>query len=69
MAQLIKPAKITTETSNGEVTINLVLTIKVEGGEVSVSASHKKEEEKIDFIIPDTESLAPIEMIDFGKQT
>lgn len=60
MVQVIKSTHVTTETIQGEVTINLNLTITVnQDGSVGVATSAKKpeeKEEKMRFEMPDFDS-------------
>jgi hypothetical protein len=71
MPNLIKPATIIKEvtTQNGEVTVNLNITLTLQldqAGNLSVDASAK---EKVinEYHIPDVEEVTEEDLIDFGK--
>lgn len=79
MAQVFAPA--TTVIKDGEITINLVLTIKLEGSGLTASAPPEtkpsspavpvkrvaeEDDDKVDFMIPDIKSEG---LIQFGKKT
>lgn len=63
------------KTKDGEITINLVLTIKLDGDNLSVTADkpknkpilnmHQKNDENVNFEIPEFDSGE--DLIDFGK--
>ena len=70
--------EIRTETKTGEITINLNLTIHVEGNAVSVSAASQEQPkiakpaiasspDKVDFELPDISSVDMKDLLDFGK--
>ena len=56
---------ITTTTQQGEVTININLTLAIKDGELQVST--KTEEDKIPDYIPDWEPVRQDDLLDFGK--
>ena len=65
MAILTKqPAiQVKAQTSQGEITVNLNLNIKIE--QDSITVSHNKMDEKINWEIPDIE---PSKIIEFGSK-
>jgi hypothetical protein len=75
MPQILKPTQIirethfNTTTSQGEVTvnINLTLTVQMDHGELKITPSIKKVDEIPDYIIPEWDEIKPNELIDFGK--
>lgn len=74
MPQLIKPNDVRIVTKDGEVKISISLDLNINMGEISggvnilksdvESKTTKKEEDKIQWAIPD---FAPAEKINFGK--
>ena len=64
--------QVSTQTSNGEITINLNLKIQIEGGNVSISAEADKVEEKRNsnkqILIPDEIFDADIPIVKFGEK-
>jgi hypothetical protein len=74
MPQLIKPNDVRIVTKDGEVKISISLDLNINMGEISggvnilksdvESKTTKKEEDKIQWAIPD---FAPTEKINFGK--
>jgi len=74
MPQLIKPNDVKIVTKDGEVKISISLDLNINMGEISggvnilksdvESKTTKKEEDKIQWAIPD---FAPTEKINFGK--
>jgi hypothetical protein len=76
MAQLIKPGDIKVVTKNNEILVNIALelNIKLDGSvtnlnvgvsDVPISALQKKEEDKVNWAIPDFSSSNKIK---FGKE-
>jgi hypothetical protein len=74
MPQLIKPGDVKIITKDGEVKISISLDLNINMGEVSGGVGilksnieqkiNKKEEDKVQWAIPD---FAPTEKINFGK--
>ena len=64
--QVIKPQTIVKEvvTKQGEVTINLVLDINVNSGNINIAAKESAEDDSFNWIIPEFGS----EKIEFGKK-
>lgn len=81
MAQVLPQTTVITETKHGEITINLVLTLKIEAGNLVVSSAEATTEpirpmvpkktfvvddnDEIDWEIPDIKSEG---IINFGKE-